>query len=1069
MAEDDPTAPSPALAQTGVVVGGPTPTRPGVTSPVGASWRPGQVVLDRYEVLGVLGQGGMGEVLGVRHREWDIEMAVKAPLPRLLLRAGGFDDFLREAQTWVNLGAHPHVVSCYFVRHIEGLPRLFAEYVAGGTLADWLDDGRLYAGGPEAAGRRVIDLSIQMAWGLEHAHRHGLVHQDVKPANVMLTPSGTAKLTDFGLARARSLVDGTVAATGACTPRYAAPEQLEHRPLTLACDVFSWAVTVVEMWIGCALWDRGPGAPESWRVYLAGTLDPPMPAPPAAVVALLDRCLAGDPTARPGFEEIAASLRDAWPGRYPRRAPGDTASLADGLNNRAVSMLELGESIRAEQLLEEALTVDHHHLRATYNLGLLRWRSGISDDLAALRALYAAGRSGTDDEELALLCAWLHVEGGDDERAYAALDRVESPRIADEARRARDAVRPGHALAMEAGLGFGAGSAVAIGGGRVFCAAGLDTHVFDLETLEPRGVLEAHGNLVSGVAVTPDGQRAATASHDRTVRLWVHGACTRTLTGHEGEVRAVAMSRDGAVVVSGGRDGTVRRFDGHTLTVLGTHPSAVMATAVSADGRRAVSGGQDHRLRIWDTGGGGLLRELAGHDGAISAVYIDDDRAISAGWDRMVRVWPEAGPPVELAGHAAPVVALDVAGDRVCGAGADGAVRIWDARTGRVVRRFRAHAGEVSGVALSANGETLVTVGADGWLRRWHLEPTTRAAPHLVVRPRAAEDLVAHQAAFQTKLAQAREALDGGRPEAAVEPIRAARALPGYARSAPAMALWRRAGRHLERGALIDAWPLSAYAHGRPVAAVAIAGGHVGSAGWDGLVWLDGDPVGRHDEAATAVCFANGALCSAGVDGAVRVWPKGPARAIGVSVEAVAARGDGALLFGTADGRLSLEVGDEARVWAAHDGPVTAVAFDADGAPTSAGRDGWVIVWAEGTPLRRWRTSGPALALAVCPDGEVLYGGYDGVLRGSDERALGAHRDSIHDIDVSADGRVAATVGGDGRLCIWDLGSGERLRRVRVDDSPVVSVALADDAQRVVTGGARVTEWALDWSLMDLF
>src|SRR5205085_1333981 len=109
-------------------------------------------------------------------------------------------DFEREAETWVNLGLHPHVVSCFYVRRLGGIPRVFAEYVAGGSLLDWVRQGKLYEGGPGRALARALDVVAQVARGLDFAHRRGLVHQDVKPANVMLTADGTAKVTDFGLA-----------------------------------------------------------------------------------------------------------------------------------------------------------------------------------------------------------------------------------------------------------------------------------------------------------------------------------------------------------------------------------------------------------------------------------------------------------------------------------------------------------------------------------------------------------------------------------------------------------------------------------------------------------------------------------------------------------------------------------------------------------------------------------------------------------------------------------------------------------------------------------------------------
>lgn len=120
-----------------------------------AVWRRGDVILDLYEVKGVLGEGGMGTVYRVRHRDWGLDLAVKCPRPEVFLRPGGAEDFEREAETWVNLGLHPHTVSCFYVRRLDGVPRVFVEYVAGGTLHDWISGARgrpprLYDGGRTA-------------------------------------------------------------------------------------------------------------------------------------------------------------------------------------------------------------------------------------------------------------------------------------------------------------------------------------------------------------------------------------------------------------------------------------------------------------------------------------------------------------------------------------------------------------------------------------------------------------------------------------------------------------------------------------------------------------------------------------------------------------------------------------------------------------------------------------------------------------------------------------------------------------------------------------------------------
>lgn len=100
------------------------------------TWHEGDVILDHYEVKRILGEGGMGIVYLMHHRGWNMDLAVKSPRPQIFVNQGGRANFIREAETWVNLPLHPHIVSCYYVRTIQGTPRIFAEYVAGGSLAD---------------------------------------------------------------------------------------------------------------------------------------------------------------------------------------------------------------------------------------------------------------------------------------------------------------------------------------------------------------------------------------------------------------------------------------------------------------------------------------------------------------------------------------------------------------------------------------------------------------------------------------------------------------------------------------------------------------------------------------------------------------------------------------------------------------------------------------------------------------------------------------------------------------------------------------------------------------------
>src|SRR5262245_33830746 len=140
-------------------------------SVVRPEWQIGDVVMDLYLVTAVLGQGGMGRVYKVRHQGWNVDLAVKTPLSEAVTALGGPEHFEHEAETWVGLGLHPHVVSCYYVRRVDGLPRVFIEYVDGGSLHEALRERRF------PTTEAILDVAIQSAWGLDYAHERGLVHR----------------------------------------------------------------------------------------------------------------------------------------------------------------------------------------------------------------------------------------------------------------------------------------------------------------------------------------------------------------------------------------------------------------------------------------------------------------------------------------------------------------------------------------------------------------------------------------------------------------------------------------------------------------------------------------------------------------------------------------------------------------------------------------------------------------------------------------------------------------------------------------------------------------------------
>jgi serine/threonine protein kinase len=180
--------------------------------------------------------------------------------------------------------------------------------------------------------------------GLKYAHEQRLVHQDVKPANVLLTKDGIAKVTDFGLARARGITGTTpptggqksiLVSTGGMTPAYCSPEQAAGAKLTRKTDLWSWAASILEMFTGDVTWPSGTVAGEALEGYLE-TADGAegMPRMPMELVALLRRCFQREPEHRPGdlLEVLPLLLflyQESAGREYPRPAPRAAAALAD--------------------------------------------------------------------------------------------------------------------------------------------------------------------------------------------------------------------------------------------------------------------------------------------------------------------------------------------------------------------------------------------------------------------------------------------------------------------------------------------------------------------------------------------------------------------------------------------------------------------------------------------------------------------------------------------------------------------------------------------------------------------
>ncbi|MBN1356424.1 protein kinase [bacterium] len=274
------------------------------------AWQAGRVILDSYVLVRKLGSGGMGTVYLAERQltSGTLRFAVKTLPDRHAQDSSNKIALLRELRTWMDLPEHPHIAACRFFRTIGNRLAIFSEYIDGGSLEDWIQKDRM------TGMEKILDTAVQIAWGLHASHTRNVIHQDVKPSNILMSADGTAKITDFGLSRLKgggrvsSRGDGvqTILVTGGgYTPAYCSPEQISGEPVSRRTDVWSWGVTLLHMLTGNRSWQLGAAAPNILEHILTGKI-PPLP---DGLPDILRKCFEIEPGHRwPSLESAATAL-----------------------------------------------------------------------------------------------------------------------------------------------------------------------------------------------------------------------------------------------------------------------------------------------------------------------------------------------------------------------------------------------------------------------------------------------------------------------------------------------------------------------------------------------------------------------------------------------------------------------------------------------------------------------------------------------------------------------------------------------------------------------------------------
>ncbi|GAK57019.1 serine/threonine protein kinase with WD40 repeats [Candidatus Vecturithrix granuli] len=1024
------------------------------------NWEIGDVIDGRFEVKEIIGQGGMGIVYRIYHREWKLDMAVKMPLEYLVADEASKARFIREAQTWVDLGLHPNIVQCWYVRELGGVPRVFMDYIGGGSLKDWINLGKVTPGQWD----KILDLVIQACDGLGYAHERGVeVHRDVKPGNMLLTESGDLLVTDFGIVKREGMADiptpktktakndtaVAITMTGSelGTPEYGAPEQWgQARYADSRADIYGLGVILFEMCCGRRPYDDGSHS-EPAHVIIGRHLSSPVPDPltfnqniPRPLAQVILKCLAKDPEKRPGKmldlrQELAEIYRDIVGKHYRRMVPQAADLRSDALNNRAVSLLDLDKEPEAFESWNEALKLDAYHPESVYNKHLILWRKAQITDDDVVRQVEEAKhvskrsnlylgflhleRTAADEAEEELLTALEDSELAQNGALWRALGdaRLTQEKYTDAEETYQKALEliPGDSECLERYIL--AQSHTRIHSGQIF---------FQWQRCF-RSFQSGHQGEVTAITVTSDGRYAVSAGEDKTLHLWdlVTHEWIRSLRGHEDKVLTVSVTLDGQIAVSGSRDKTLRVWElktGKYLRTLRGHTDWVNVVAILPNGRHVVSGSRDKTLRLWDLMTGNCLWTSEKFKNWLNALAITPDgRYALTGhdeenlylWDLTTGKLTERkyyGSSLEVLGfYWSAVSALTISpdGQFALDGNQNALMRVWDMKSGQVLRTLKAHDESVTSIAFTPNGRFAISGSEDTNLCLWDLEknqPVWMFEGH-------------HAGVTGTSVTPDGRLMVSG-----------------------------------SRDGTVRIWDLEKHE----------------------LVWTFWEEQGHKDAITSLALALNGRfVVSAGQDMTLRMWDFKTGRCLktyqghGKDVTTVAVTPDGRFaLSGSRDATLALwELGTTKclRIFSGHQKDVTSVSISPDGRlAVSASEDHTLRLWELETArcLQTYQDHQDGVtSVAMSPDGRfMISGSRDQTVRlwnlttGKCVKIYEGHRGEIRAVAITSDGRFVVSAGADSTLRLWYLSTGSCLRVFEGHRERINAVTFTPDRNFIVSG-----------------
>lgn len=662
-----------------------------------------------YELLGVLGRGGMGVVYEARHEALGRPVALKMLLPGGLATADQLARFRGEAATLARLNL-PNVVPVFDVGEADGRPFFTMEFVDGPSLSERM------TGHPQDVATSVR-LVEELARAVDAVHKSGIIHRDLKPANILLAGGVTPKITDFGIAKDQTTErDPTATGVAVGTPRYMAPEQAakDRGPVGPPADIYALGAILYELLVGRAPFDGGSAAETITQLL---NDEPVSPARlrsglPRDLVTVCLKCLEKSPDRRYATAlELADDLKRVRDGepvaarpvgrvertvRWCRRRPlvAGLSALSGLLGIALVATLALyAGTLRAKATRDSAQIGQLNYAMGTKDFETGDYHAALLRLVEALRRDIGTSHEARDRELIAKL-----LRDG---------PRLVGARAFDKRVLGVESVPPAVYVAV-AGEGVvevwdviggqrrGSVPAVvepltgAVGGhGRFVAGVAADGTVTAYDIAEGSSYpLPTADRPVDRVAFHPVTETLAVRHVDGVVRLWdVSSGTPRPLAWAGGVTVAGTLSDDARWVVEMDGSGAGRIWDVATrrsVSTLSPGPGTT-AAAVSADARRVALAGPARTVRVWDVPAAHWLPGAVPAEGGVRRAAFSPDGvhlllADDAGW-----------------------------------------LHRWDAVSGRPVGPRLRHDAHLCGVAFHAGGVQLVSANRIGLVRLWEL------------------------------------------------------------------------------------------------------------------------------------------------------------------------------------------------------------------------------------------------------------------------------------------------------------------------------------------------------------